>query len=91
MAEVLVTLNVRLESPEVDADAVQQAATKTIDSLGGKVGKSETKELAFGLKELFLHFFWPEEKGSADATEQQVGALSGVQSAQITSVTRALG
>ncbi|MDP6294264.1 MAG: hypothetical protein QF486_06470 [Candidatus Woesearchaeota archaeon] len=90
-ADVLCTLTVRPESPETDIDAVQKGIDELVQKEGGKVGKVEVNELAFGLKEMLVHFYWPEEKGSPDDIETKAAAVEGVQSANITNVTRALG
>ncbi|MAF34606.1 elongation factor 1-beta [Candidatus Woesearchaeota archaeon] len=91
MADVLCTLTVRPESPETDTDAIQKAIDNLIQKEGGKVGKVEVNDMAFGLKELLVHFYWPEDKGSPDDIEQKAADVEGVQSSNITNVTRALG
>lgn len=91
MTDIIVTMSVRPDSPERNTAEITKQATAEIEKLDGKVGKTETKELAFGLKEIFIHFFWDEKRGSADETETKVAQINGVQSATITNVTRALG
>lgn len=91
MADVVVTVTVRLESPETNAEKAKEGVVKAVEALGGQPGNEEIRELAFGLKEIIINYYWPEDKGSPDEIEKTGKAVEGVQSVSVTNVTRALG
>ncbi len=90
MAEVVITAKVMPESPDVDLMAIEEKANEVIKKYGD-VGKSETEELAFGLKALKLIFVMDESKGSPDALEEDIAKIDGVRSVEIVDVRRAIG
>jgi len=90
MAKAILTMKVMPETADIDLGQLEIEATKAIESLGGKVGKSEKEPIAFGLHSLILMFTADENLGSEEF-EEKVGKLEGVQSAQITDFRRALG
>lgn len=91
MAEVVVTLKIMPESPEVDLEKVQKKADSLISEFGGEVGKVKIEPVAFGLKALNLFFVMDEAKGATDELEKNVTQVQGVNSVEVTDVRRAIG
>lgn len=91
MAKVIVTLKIMPESPETDLAALQEKAEKEITGFDGTVGKVEIEPIAFGLKALKILFIMEESKGATDPLEEQISAIDGVRSVEVTDVRRAIG
>lgn len=91
MAQVIVTLKIMPESPDVDLDAIKEKVSEFVDQFGGEVGKTEEEPVAFGLKALKIIFVMEESKGSTEELEKQVAELEDVSSVDVTDVRRALG
>lgn len=91
MAYVVVTLKIMPESPDVDLEKIQKKAEKEVKNFGGNVGKVEIEEVAFGLKAINIFFTMDEKQSNTDPLEENVSALDGVNSAQITDIRRAIG
>ena len=93
MANAVVTMRIMPEGLEVDLERVAREAEEKIDAF---VGKSMQKQVsfqpvAFGLKAVEIMFMMNEALGSPDAIAEKMTSIEGVQGAEITSVTRALG
>ena len=91
MARVVVTLTINPDSPDVDLAALEEKAKKEVADYGGDVGRVEHEPIGFGLKALKIIFIMDESKGSPDALEQKIGALTGVASVRVTDVRRTIG
>jgi elongation factor 1-beta len=92
MANVVVTLKIMPESPEVDLNNIEaQAKAKIIDFSQSKEMKTEQEPVAFGLKALKITFVMDESKGSTDALEESIKTISGVNSVEAVDVRRAVG
>ncbi len=93
MANAIITLRIMPESPDVNLKHIQAEAEKKIDTFVGKHQEKqfEVKPVAFGLKSLDIHFMMNEDLGSPDGVAEDIATLEGVQSAEITNVTRAMG
>ncbi len=92
MANVVVTLKIMPESPEVDFNNVQGKVEEEIKKFAGSTEiKAEIEPIAFGLKALKLLFVMDEAKGSTDALEESVKKIEGVNSAEVVDVRRAAG
>jgi elongation factor 1-beta len=93
MANAIVTIRIMPESPDVDLQHLLREAEKKIDHFIGshKQKQHEIKPVAFGLKSLDIHFMMDEAKGSPDPVAEAIEALDGVQSAEVTNVTRPMG
>ena len=91
MAEVIVTLKIMPESPEINLEEMKETISKTIAEFNGEVGKTEVEPIAFGLMALNVIFIIDEAHGSTDDLEEAVQKLEGVQSAEVTDVRRAIG
>jgi elongation factor 1-beta len=91
MADVVVSLRIMPKSPSINLEQVQEKATQKIKEFGGEVGKADIEPVAFGLKALILVFVMNESLGGTDSLEEAVQKISGVQSAEVTDVRRAIG
>lgn len=91
MASVIVTLKIMPEAPNVNLSFIYEKAEKEISEFGGKIGKKEIEEIAFGLKALNLIFIMDEAKGSTEKLEERISKIKGVNSVQVTDVRRAIG
>lgn len=91
MADVVVTLKIMPESPDINLEFLQKSAEKAIKGFGGEVGKVEKEPVAFGLNALKVFFVMDEAKGATDPLEQKIEAIVGVNSVEVTDVRRAIG
>lgn len=93
MANAVVTMRIMPEGLEVDLDKVAAEAEVMIDSFVGKHMQKQVsfQPVAFGLKAVEIMFMMNEALGSPDAVAEQMTSIDGVQGAEITNVTRALG
>ncbi len=92
MAQVIVTLKIMPESPEVDLGSIEQEAkAKIIEFSQSKELKTEQEPIAFGLKALKIIFVMDENKGSTDSLEESIKTISGVNSVEAVDVRRAIG
>ncbi len=79
------------ESIETDLKIIEQQAGHIITHHEGKVQKSTAEPIAFGLKALKITFSRNEKLGSTDKIEEEIRMIKGVASAEVTSVSRAMG
>ncbi len=92
MAQVVVTLNIMPESPEVNLDDIEtQAKAKIAEFSGNNENKTIQEPVAFGLKALKITFVMDEDKGSTDKLEEDIKTISGVNSVEAIDVRRAIG
>ena len=91
MADVVVTLKIMPESPDMDFSHIETQARKYLTDFGGMVARVEEEPIAFGLKALKMMFILDEAKGSTEAVEHQIAQISGVTSVQVTDVRRTVG
>jgi elongation factor 1-beta len=91
MADVVVTLRVMPDSPEVDLKELQEKVDHLVKEFGGEVGKVEEEPVGFGLVALKVFFVMPEDLGSPDDLEEQINGLDEVNSVQVVDVRRAIG
>jgi elongation factor 1-beta len=91
MAQVVITITIMPESPEVDLKKIEVSATKMISEFGGEVGRVEIEPIAFGLKALKLILVMNEAIGSTDSLEENIRGIKDVASAEVTDVRRAIG
>lgn len=91
MAQVVITLQIMPEDPEVDLSKIESEAKKAIAESGGEVGKVELLPVAFGLKALRLIFVADEKKGGTEQLEEKIANIPGVMSVEVTDVRRAIG
>jgi len=92
MANVVVTLKIMPESPEIDLHKIEgDAKKKIIDFAGEGDMKIEEEPIAFGLKALKIIFIMDEAKGSTEPLEDELSDIKGIKSIEITDVRRAVG
>ena len=91
MAQIIVTLKVMPESPDVDLESLVTPITEAISAEGGTVSAHEEEPIGFGIKALLITFSRDEALGNLDGIEDAVTALSGVESCESANVRRALG
>lgn len=91
MAQVIVDMKIMPTSPDVDLAKLTKEIDAIIAKYGGKLHKHEIQPVAFGLKALLLILTVDESKGSTDALEEKLSHVKGVESVQVTGVSRALG
>jgi elongation factor 1-beta len=93
MAEVIATLKIMPESPEVNLDNLELKAKEKIKDFirEDSTMKVEVEPVAFGLKAVNITFVMDEALGSPDALAEDIEKFEDVTSAEITDVRRALG
>jgi elongation factor 1-beta len=91
MAQVIITLRVMPESPDVDMAQLADKVKGAVKNFGGEVGKEDIKPVAFGLKSLDSIFIMDEAKGSTDKLEEEISSWDEVASCEVTDVRRAIG
>lgn len=92
MADVIVTLNIMPDSPDVDLKKIEEGSLAKIKAFSGLDNhKIELIPVAFGLKALKIMFVMAEDKGSTDILEEQITAIEGVNSVEVTDVRRTIG
>lgn len=92
MTNVVVTVKIMPENPEVDLKKIEDEVVKRIHDYAGKVAtKSETEPLAFGLKVLKIIFVMDQNLGSPDDFVEKFTEIDGVQSAEVSDVRLAIG
>jgi len=92
MAIVIVQMKIMPESPDTDLKAVQVKAEELMKEFGSKGDiKTEIEPIAFGLKALMMTLAVDESGGSTDDLEDKLKEVDGVNSVEVTGVSRALG
>jgi elongation factor 1-beta len=92
MAQVVVTIKIMPESPDVDLNKIEAEAKEKIQAFSdSQEMKIEQEPIAFGLKAINLTFVMDEDKGSTDPLEEQLKAIEGVNSVETIDVRRAIG
>jgi elongation factor 1-beta len=90
MAWLVITLRVMPEDPDVDLDSLQKKVEAIISEVG-KVNTITKQPIGFGIVALDINFSMDEKKGDTEPLQEKVAALEGVNSAEITAISRALG
>jgi len=92
MAQVIITLKIMPETPDLDLDKIGEEAIREIKGFAGETEiKKELEPVAFGLNAVKLTFVMDETKGSTEALEDNINNINGVTSAEIVDVRRAVG
>ena len=92
MADVVITLKIMPDSPDVDLKRVESESLEKIKSFSGMENyKVEEEPVAFGLKALKILFVMDEAKGTTDPLEADIEKIKGVNSVEVTDVRRAIG
>ena len=85
MGEVVVTLRLMPESPEVDLTRVEATIKERV-----KVHSISREPIAFGLEALRVVAVVPDAAGGTEPLEQELASLSGVGNVQVIGLTRLL-
>jgi len=91
MANVVVTMKIMPKDPSTDLKKIENEASEKIKNFGGNVGKVDIIPIAFGLQSVNIIFIMDENKGSTDELENQISAIEGVNSAEVSDVRRTIG
>lgn len=91
MAQVVITLRIMQDSPEIDLKELEVKASAAIKRFNGEIGKVDIQPVAFGLKALDIYFVMDEAKGSTEVLENEIANFDGVASVEVTDVRRAIG
>ncbi len=91
MGNVIVTFKIMPENLETDLKKAEGEIVKLIEYYGGKIGKVEVEEVAFGLKSLKIIMIADENKGGIQELEDNIRNIDGVGNVEITDVRRAIG
>ena len=92
MANAIITIKIMPESPDTDLDSVKEEALKKIEEFAGKGDtKVDIEPVAFGLKSMSIIFIMDESLGSPDKLADDIKDITGVNSAEVTDVRRAIG
>ncbi len=92
MANVVVTLKIMPQSPEVNLEELEgKAKEEIVKFCDSKEFKTEIQPIAFGLKALVIYFVMDEKIGSTEALERKIADIEGVESVEVPDVRRAVG
>lgn len=92
MAQIVVTLRIMPESPEVDLHRVESDAKSEIKNFcHTQQFKTSIEPVAFGLNVLNIIFTMDESIGSTEELEKNIQTIDGVNSVEVSDVRRAVG
>jgi elongation factor 1-beta len=92
MANVIITIKIMPESPNIDLNKLENGVLKEIKKFTGETQvKKEIEPVAFGLKSLKITFVMDENKGGLEDLENRINSLNGVSSVEVIDVRRAIG
>ena len=92
MADVVITLKIMPESPDIDLENLSKKCIKEIMKFAGETEfKQEIELVAFGLKSIKLIFVMDENIGSTENLENDITNIEGISSVQVVDVRRAIG
>lgn len=87
MSDVVATMKIMPESPDVDLGALKSAIEAAIPE-DAEFHKIDEEPIAFGLVALNLMFIIEDGEGGTESTEEAMGQLDGVASIEITDTRR---
>ncbi len=87
MGEVLTTMKIMPDSPDVDLEAIKSTIESSMPE-GAKLHEMSEEPIAFGLVAIVLQFITEDGEGGSEAVEEMVQAIDGVASFEITGVGR---
>jgi elongation factor 1-beta len=87
MAEVMVTVKIMPESPEVNMDSL---SSRIGEIEGARLNNVVREPIAFGLVALLAAYVVEDSEGTADNLENTIRDIDDVQSTEIVEVTRLL-
>ena len=91
MADVVITMKIMPEPPEVDLEQLTKLALEKITAYTElDNNKVEQEPMAFGLKALKIMFVMDEAKGDTDPLEKELNSIPHVASVEVTDVRRTI-
>ena len=87
MGEVLTTMKIMPDSPDVDLEAIKATIKESMPE-GARLHDMSEEPIAFGLVAIIIQFITEDGEGGSEPTEQMVQAIDGVASIEITGVGR---
>ena len=87
MGDVLTTMKIMPDSPDVDLDAIKATIESSMPE-GAKLHDMAEEPIAFGLVAIILQFITDDGEGGSEPVEEMVQAIGGVASIEITGVGR---
>ena len=92
MADVVITMKIMPESPDIDLEQIKVKALEKIKAFTEMENyKTSEEALAFGLKALVIIFVMFEGKGTTDELEADIEKIEGIASVEVTDVRRTIG
>lgn len=92
MADVVITMKIMPESPDVDLVQLKEKVLQKIIAFTEMENyKTSEESLAFGLKAIVIMFVMFEGKGTTDSLEADIETIEGVGSVEVTDVRRTIG
>ena len=85
MGDVLTTMKIMPDSPDVDLDAIKATIESSMPE-GAKLHDMAEEPIAFGLVAIILQFITDDGEGGSEPVEEMVQAIDGVASIEITGV-----
>ena len=87
MGEVLTTMKIMPDSPDVDLESIKSTIESSMTE-GARIHEISEEPIAFGLVAVILQFITEDGEGGSEAVEEMVQAIDGVASFEITGVGR---
>ena len=87
MGEVLTTMKIMPDSPDVDLEAIKSTIESSMPE-GARIHEMSEEPIAFGLVAVILQFITEDGEGGSEAVEEMVQAIEGVASFEVTGVGR---
>ena len=87
MGDVLTTMKIMPDSPDVDLDAIKATIESSMPE-GAKLHDMAEEPIAFGLVAIILQFITDDGEGGSEPVEEMVQVIDGVASIEITGVGR---
>ena len=87
MGEVLTTMKIMPDSPDVDLEAIKKTIEDSMPE-GAKLHDMKEEPIAFGLVAIIINFITDDGEGGSEPVEEMVSAIEGVASIEITGVGR---
>ena len=87
MGEVLTTMKVMPDSPDVDLEAIKATIESSMPE-GAELHDMKEEPIAFGLVAIIISFITEDGEGGSEPVEEMVSGIEGVASIEITGVGR---
>ena len=87
MGEVLTTMKIMPDSPDIDLEGIKSTIESSMPE-GARIHEISEEPIAFGLVAVILQFITEDGEGGSEAVEEMVQAIEGVASFEVTGVGR---